>query len=79
MLYFGAWKSDRDDLKMAPGIEKWIKKLTMRFKIPTGVAPWLFVDEKYTLSDVYIRQGPAYYIRAIIQYSIGANILDVPN
>ncbi len=46
-------ESDRDNQMKTPGIKKWIKKFTMRFKISTGVAFGLFVDEKYTFSDVF--------------------------
>lgn len=44
-------ESDYDNLKKTPSMKKWIKKLTIRFKIPIDVALGLLVDEEYTLSD----------------------------
>ncbi len=50
----------------------------MEFKIHTGVALWLFVDEKYILSNAFAQREPAQHVLAIMPYVTGVNIFDVP-
>ena len=70
---------DRDTLNNDPGVKSWVNTLSHRFKVPTSVALGLLTDETYTLDDARARRPPAQYVRTIMRYGIGCNIVDVAN
>ncbi len=70
---------DRNALNNDPSVKSWVNTLSYRFKVSTSVALSLLTDETYSLNDARSRQPPAQYICAIMQHSIGCNIVDIAN
>ena len=70
---------DRNALNNDPGVKSWVNTLSHCFKVPTSVAVGLLTNETYSVNDAYTRRPPAQYVRAIMQYGIGCNIIDVAN
>ena len=70
---------DRDALNNNPGVKSWVDTLSRRFKVSTSVALGLLTDETYIFNDAWAQRPPAPYVRAIIRYNIGCNIVDIVN
>ena len=70
---------DHDALNNNPGVKSWINTISHRFKVPTNVALGLLTDETYSLDDARARGPSAQYVRAIMRYGIGCNIVNVAN
>ena len=60
-------------------MKSWINTLSHRFKVPTSVALGLLTDEAYSLNNARARRPPAQYVRAIMQYCISCNIVNIAN
>lgn len=60
-------------------MKTWTKTLLRRFRICSGIALRLLVDKRFSLADVRRRRPPAQYVKTIVHYCIGANIIDKPN
>lgn len=61
------------------GVKNWVNTLSHHFKVPISVVFGLITDETYSFNDAWAQQPPAQYVRAIMQYGIGYNIVDVAN
>lgn len=70
---------DWDTLNTDPSMKSWINSLSHHFKISTSVALGLLIDKTYFLNDAQACQPSAQYVRAIMQYGIGCNIIDIAN
>ncbi len=70
---------DRNALNNDQGVKSWVNTLSHRFKVSTNVAFGLLRDETYSLDDARAQRLPAQYVRTIMRYNIGYNIIDVAN
>lgn len=70
---------DRDAFNNNPGIKSWINTLSHCFKVSTSVTLGLLTDKTYSLDDARACHPPTQYVKAIMQHSIGCNIVDVAN
>lgn len=70
---------EREGLNRDSEIDSWIAILSERFKVPTSMALDLLTTKSYFLNNTHRRRPPTQYVRAIIQYGIGCNIVDIAN
>lgn len=70
---------DRNVLKNNLGIKNQVNTLFYYFKIPTSIAFGVLIDKIYSFNNARARQTPAQYICAIMQHSIGCNIVNITN
>lgn len=70
---------ERESLNKDADIDNWISMLSQHFKVPTSVALDFLTSKSYSLDDAQRRRPPAQYVRAIIWYGIGCNLVDIAN
>ena len=70
---------DRNALNNDLDVKSWVNTLSHHFKVPTNVAFGLLTNETYTFDNARARRPPVQYVRAIMQYGIGCNIVDIAN
>lgn len=61
------------------GLEIWIKTILQWFKIPTNMVFGLLIDKVLPLKDNYYYQLPVQYVRAMMYYDLGYNIVNIAN
>lgn len=70
---------DRNTLNNNPGVKNWVNTLSHGFKISSSITLGLFTYKTYSLDDAQAWRPLIQYVRAIIQYNIRYNIIDVAN
>lgn len=67
---------DRNALDNDRGMSTWIQTLLLQFKICPDTTLGLLVDAAFLIADVRRRRPPSQYVKTIVRYYVGSNIVE---